>query len=233
MVLNSPVSRPVFSGLVVLALTVVSPVVKTAQTVWLMTFTIDNLTGAAVSGDGLGIYRDYRLESQPGENYCVEASPTNTLLFIRLNRKLDGDSGTRYCGLNGGSPRQFYIAVNNASACSELWSHGYLTDSVPPTSCVIGGLDKPRIRISSDLYAKQTTTTPVAFLTESYDTSRTSYEVRAVTNAMVIKPGDPYPSMRLVQYSGYGRLVRFEPGARAKEVADPFPMPFQMTFTRQ
>jgi hypothetical protein len=79
---------------------------------------------------------------------------------------------------------------------------------------------------------RQTTTTPVAFLTEWYDTSRTSYEVHTVTNAMVIKAGLD-PSMRIVKYSGGGRLVRFEPGSRAKDVAEPFAMAFQMTFARQ
>jgi hypothetical protein len=30
--------------------------------------------------------------NEPGVNYCVEASPVNNLLFVKLNRKLDGEA---------------------------------------------------------------------------------------------------------------------------------------------
>jgi len=224
-------------AVVILAVTVASTTSKAASTVWLMMFTIEN--GFGVSGDGVdpvvsggpGVYKDYRLGTQlPGDpDYCVETSPTTQLLFIRLNRQLDGDTGTQYCGLFGGAPRQFFLTVNSASACNELSLHGYPTG--PDAPCVVSGLDKPRIRISSDVYARQTTTTPVAFLTEWYDPDRTSYEVRTETDASVLKDGTD-ASKRIVIYAGNARLWRFEPRVKARAVADAFQLSFQMTFRR-
>jgi hypothetical protein len=230
--------RGLVAGALILGLAVVSPMLKAAPEVWLMTFTIDNGTSHAVSGDGVdpivpggpGVYRDYRLGTgQPDDvNYCVDASPSPTL-FIRLNRKLDGDAGTQYCGLSGGSPRQFSVTVSDASACAELWSHGYPTG--PDAPCTFTGADKPRIRITNDLYGKRTTRTPVAFLSKWYDESATSYELRTETDAAVTRVGVD-PSIRIVSYDGSARLWRFEPGVKARAVATAFPLPFQMTFQR-
>lgn len=234
---HSRLRRLLTAAVVILAMTVASTVSNAGLTAWLMTFTIEN--GFGVAGDGVdpvipggpGVYKDYRLGTQlPGDrDYCVETSPTTQLLFIRLNRKLDGDTGTQYCGLFGGTPRQFFLTINSASVCNELSSHGYPTG--PGSPCVVNGLDRPRIRISSDLYAKQTTTTPVAFLTEWYDSNRTSYEVRTETDASVLKDGTD-ASKRTVIYGGTARLWRFEPRVTARAVADAFQLPFQMTFRR-
>jgi hypothetical protein len=231
----------------ILGLAVASPTLYAAATVWLITFTIDEGypvygDGLAASGDIAGTYKDYRLGTgQPNDaNYCVEASPSANLLFVRLNRKLDGDSGTQYCGLYGGSPRQFFVTINDRTACYELSSHGYgsyvdpqgqthLTGPEPP--CIFTGAEKPRIRISSDLYAKRTTTTPVAFLSKWYDVYRTSYELRTETDATVVKAGLD-PSMRIVRYSGSARLWRFESGVTETPVLQPFALPFQMTLRR-
>jgi hypothetical protein len=216
------------AGALVLGLTIVSHALGAAPTVWLMTVTIDDSIDPeqpyAVSHDELGpTYEDYRLD---GGDYCVEATVSGGL-FIRFNRKLDGDTGTQYCGQSGGSPRQFAVAVSSASACAELWSHGYPTG--PDAPCVITDTDNPRIRITNDPYGKRTARTPVAFLTKWYDDYRTSYEVRTETDAVVTSDG---PDRRIVTYSGSARLWRFEAGAKPKAVADPFPLPFHMTFTR-
>jgi hypothetical protein len=226
------------AGALILGMTVVSPVLSGGPTVWLMTFTIDDDPSYAVAGDGLdpivpgapGVYKDYRLGTgQPDDvNYCVEGSPSPGL-FIRLNRQLDGEAGTQYCGLSGGSPRQFFVTISNDAACAELWSHGYPTG--PDSPCTFTGVDKPRIRITNDLYGKKTTRTPVAFLSKWYDVSATSYEVRLDTDATVAIVGVD-PSMRIVAYSGSARLWRFEPGVRERAVAQAFPLPFQMTFRR-
>lgn len=226
------------AGALILGLAVVSPVLCGGPTVWLMTFTIDDDPSYAVAGDGLdpivpggpGVYKDYRLGTGlPDDvNYCVEGSPSQGL-FIRLNRQLDGGAGTQYCGLSGGSPRQFFLTISTDAACAELWSHGY--PAGPDSPCTFTGADKPRIRITSDLYGKKTNRTPVAFLSKWYDVSATSYEVRLDTDATVVNVGVD-PSMRVVSYSGSARLWRFEPGLRARAVAQAFPLPFQMTFKR-
>ncbi len=221
----------VMVGVLVLGLTVVSQALSAGPTVWLMTFSIDADQPYAVSADSLGpFYNDYRLGTgEPDDhNYCVEATVSGGL-FIRFNRKLDGDAGTRYCGLFLGSPRQFSITITDSTACDELSSHGYPTGSLAP--CVITGLDQPRIRITNDLYGKRTTRTPVAFLTKWYDANMTSYEVRTETDATVTTDGLD-PSKRIVSYSGSARLWRFEAGAKPKPVANAFPLPFQMTFQR-
>ena len=207
-------------------------------TVWLLTFTIDSSPGYAVAGDGLGatedggpgLYKDYRLGSgQPDDvNHCVEASPAGTLVFLRLNRTLDA-FGNQYCGLSGGTPRQFYITVSSALACQELWSHGY--PAGPDAPCTFTGADKPRIRIANDPYAKKTTRTPVAFLSKWYDEFATSYELRIEGDASVLSVGVD-PSMRVIRYGGSARLWRFEAGVRERAVADSFPLPFQITLQR-
>jgi hypothetical protein len=214
-----------------LGLAVLSQVLSAAPTVWLVTFTIDSDQPYAVSADALGPdYWDYRLGTgeMDDPNYCVETIASGGL-FIRFNRELDGEGGTQYCGLFGGSPRQYSVTISNAAACAELRSHGYPTG--PDAPCVITDTDKPRIRITNDLYGKRTTRTPVAFLTKWYNVYATSYEVRTETDATVTAVGLD-PSVRVVSYAGNARLWRFEAGEKPKAVADPFPLPFQMTFAR-
>jgi hypothetical protein len=227
--------RPlVTAGVLVLGLAIVSQALGAAPTVWLTTFSIDpsedEILPNAVSDDGGPDYKDYRLvQGGPGDpNYCVEATLSGGL-FIRLNRKLDGDAGTQFCGQHGGSPRQFAVVIAADTACAALSEDDYPVDGTAP--CVITGLDQPRIRITNDLYGKGTTRTPVAFLTKWYDTTRVSYEVRTETDATVIKDGLD-SSKRTVYYEGNARLWRFAPGVKAKPVADAFPLPFQMTFAR-
>lgn len=231
--------RPLMlAAVLILGISVISAVLTAAAPVWLMTFTIDDHPSYAVSGDkisplvegGTGVYKDYRLGSgQPGDpNYCVEAIPSPGL-FIRLNRPLDGVAETQYCGLSGGSPRQYFVTISSASACAELREHGYPTG--PDVPCVFTGAEKPRIRISNDLYARRASTTPVAFLSKWYDVYATSYELRTEADATITTVGLD-PSMRIVSYGGLARLWRFEPGVKARAVAEAFPLPFQMTLVR-
>lgn len=236
-------------AVLILGLALASLSLNAAAKVWLITFTIDD--GYSVAGDGRtapgdipGTYKDYRLETDPtdpsGVNYCVEASPSANLLFIRMNRKLDGETGTQDCGLNGGSPRQFFVTINDETACNELWTHGYGSyvdpqgqpqPTGPDAPCIFTGAEKPRIRISGDPYAKRTTTAPVAFLSKWYDPYRTSYELRTETDAIVISAGLD-PSMRIVRYDGSGRLWRFEAGVSESPVLPAFPVTFQITLKR-
>jgi hypothetical protein len=231
--------RPlVAAGVLILSLAVTSPVVNTAASVWLMTFTIDQGSSFDVSGDGIepaepggpGVYKDHRLGTglPDDANYCVEASPFQGL-FIRLNRQLDSESGTQYCGLAGGSPRQFFMTITNQTACEELGSHGYPTG--PSAPCIFTGADKPRIQLNNDIYGKRTSRTPVVFLSKWYDEFATSYEVRTQADATVMNVGVD-PDMRIVSYSGSARLWRFEPGVKPRAVAEAFPLQFQMTFKR-
>lgn len=233
------VVRPLTAmGVLVLSLVATASVAKSAATVWLMTFTIDSGASYAVAGDGMdpvepggpGVYKDHRLGTGlPDDvNYCVEASPTQGL-FIRLNRQLDGELGTQYCGLTGGSPRQFSITITNTSACAELATHGYPT--APAAPCIFTGADKPRIQIINDIYGKRASKTSVVFLSKWYDIFATSYELRTETDATVITVGTD-PATRIVSYSGTARLWRFEPGVKPRAVAEAFALPFQMTFKR-
>jgi hypothetical protein len=224
------IRRIVLPALLVSSCGLLSSVGAAKPATWLMTFTIDQSEGHVLSGDPAGVYKDFRLGSGlPDDvNYCVEASPSPGL-FIRLNRKLDGANGSQYCGLFGGTPRQYFVTISNAAACSELWAGGYPTG--PEAPCVFTGADKPRIDIANDLYGKRTTRTPMKFLSKWYDVNAVSYEIRPESDATVISTGID-PSMRIVSYSGSARLWRFDPGVQARAVAEAFPMPFQMTFRR-
>lgn len=216
----------VMAGALALGLTVVTQGLSAAPTVWLVTFTIDDDQPYAVSADALGtVYRDYRLD---GGDYCVEATLSGGL-FIRFNRNLDGDTGTQDCGRFVDAFRQFSITIPDGSACEELWRGAYPTG--PDAPCVITDTDKPRIRITNDVYGRRVTRTPVAFLTKWYDANRTSYEVRTETDADVRSVGLD-ASMRIVSYSGLARLWRFDAGEKPKPVAAAFPLPFQLTLTR-
>jgi hypothetical protein len=70
--------------------------------------------------------------------------------------------------------RQLVLTISNEAACQELWSHGYPTG--PGAPCAIAETEKPRIRITDDVFGRRATRTPVAFLTKWYDVTRTSDE---------------------------------------------------------
>lgn len=205
--------------------------------VQVLTFTIDGMTSPpnAVFSDSPDGYKDYRLASgaNTDPNYCVEASPANSgFTFIRLNRKLDGDAGSMYCGLFGGvgaTPRQYSVRIAAADACLEAFTNGYA--NTPEAGCIFTGNDKPRIRLAN-LYANRAKSTPVALLSEFYSNPNgVSYEIRTNTDATVTTwAGNT--NIRMVHYTGTARLVKFSPGMSATTVASAFPLPFHMTFQR-
>jgi hypothetical protein len=213
-----------------------------AATVWVVTFTIDDGPVYALSSDGKGTYKDYRIDmgGESDVNFCVEADATRSL-FIKLNRKLDGDAGVQRCDTTPdhfygtGVQRQYRLEIRNDSACAELGANNYLPMAMTWTQpCVITGGINPRIRMGS-LFAK-TARFPVDFLTTSPTESKAtsiSYEIQSTANATIVAgPGD-LSNIRTVSYLGTARLVKFSPfGEKPKAVAEPFELPFQMTFVR-
>ncbi len=215
----------------------------------LATFWFENeLSGVPldVSGDNLGVYKDYRLTSGDDindVNYCVEASPSSTLLFIRLNRNLDGDSGIQSCQHISGrtqAQRDMTLHISSGSACAELLANapaGYAVADAPPTvGCTFGHFARPRIRISSDIYAKRTTSTAVDFLEKSYEDADISYEVQSDTNAAVIVDlGDPARRTVRSVAGATAHLVKFVPGTKSVPAGDwssPFPLSFSIVVVK-
>ena len=77
---------------------------------------------------------------------------------------------------------------------------------------------------------------PVDFLTTSPTEGKSaaiSYEIQSTANALIVAgPGDLI-NVRTVSYSGTARLVKFSPfGDKPTTVAEPFALPFHMTFVR-
>lgn len=221
--------------------------------VQVVTFTIDATTPQAVFSDGHAVsapapytdsadtYKDFRLTAGTvaDPNYCVEASPDNSgSLFVRLNRKLDGDAGFQYCQLYapGATQRQFTLHITEPAACDELVSTSYISaaDLDANGGCFLTGSDKPRIRLTN-LYARTAKSTPVAFLTLHYDGQNpggVSYEVQTDTDAVVSVVGNS--NTRQVRYNGRAHLVRFVDGVSGSVAVQPsFDLPFQMTFVKQ
>lgn len=223
--------RIVLACLFILGAVVVAGAAKGA-TVQVLTFSIDEMTTPpnAVFAVGADPYKDYRLSSGLSDpNYCVEASPDSSgFTFIRLDRKLDGDAGSQFCDVFGGTKRQYSLTIAAADACLELYTNGYAATS--GSGCTFIGQDMPRIRLAK-LFASKVTKTPVAFLSMFYDQSRVSYEVRTDSDATVTTFMNS-TNNRMVRYTGTARLVKFSPGASATPVASSFPLPFHMTFVR-
>lgn len=210
-----------------------------------VSFTIDEAAAPtyAVFSDkavtGTNEYKDYRLGTgeQTDLNFCLEADASRSL-FIRFNRKLDGESGVQRCDTpddqyGAGKQRQYLIEVRNQSSCQELGANGYLPAATAWTApCVITGGVNPRIRMGS-LFAKSTKF-PVDFLTTNPTQDKSvaiSYEIQSVANATIVAgPGD-LSNVRTVSYSGTAKLVKF--GGGTSFTGEPFPLPFKMTFVRQ
>jgi hypothetical protein len=215
-----------------------------AATVSLVSFSIDEAAAPtyAVFSDramtGTNEYKDYRL-SGGGEsdlNFCVEADATRSL-FIRFNRKLDGESGVERCDTpddqyGTGRQRQYLLEIRNASACAELGANGYLPNAEAWTApCTITGGVNPRIRMGS-LFGKNARF-PVDFLTTNPTQDKSiaiSYEIQSLANATIVAgPGD-LSNVRTVSYSGMAKLAKF--GGGTPSTAESFPLPFKMTFVR-
>ena len=123
-------------------------------------------------------YKDYRLGAgtESDLNYCVDADASRSL-FVRLNRKLDGESGVERCDtvddLYGtGRQRQYLLEIRSGPACAELGANGYLPNAPSWTSpCVITGGVNPRIRLGS-LFGKNARFNGTAGLGISWRLSR-------------------------------------------------------------
>ena len=169
------------------------PLATRAAAVSVASFTIDEAPAPtyAVFSDravtGTNEYKDYRLGTgqQSDLNFCLEADVSRNL-FVRFNRKLDGESGVERCDtpddLYGtGKQRQYLIEIRNESSCQELGVNGYLPAA--PTwnaPCLITGGVNPRIRMGS-LFGKGAKF-PVDFLTTNPVQDKSiaiSYEIQS------------------------------------------------------
>jgi hypothetical protein len=153
-----------------------------------------------VRSDGNPVYADYRIDPIPPVNWCVDAAPySQGLLFVRLNRKLDGDAGVQRCsdypdggGVNMAIPRNITLTIDDDAVCDLLadpfagltvtdggnlaWNIG---SSSPP--CTLATNDNPRIRLDT-LYIARAKTTTIDFQTEMFG-SPVSYVIRSDTAA--------------------------------------------------
>jgi hypothetical protein len=221
----------------------------------LVSFTIDDsypgTTGPGVFSDaattGTTAYADYRIGPLP-LNWCVDAEPSSPgNLFIRLNRKLDGEAGVLRCSENQdnagnpGVPRNFRLRIAINDVCDRLADPAAwlpLTDAsggpwIPGSSslpCVLPRNDNPRIRLGT-LYKPRAKTTNIDFLTVMFD-APVSYEIRSDSEATIV-PDPLDPTRKAVAYSGTFHLVRFEPGVKTKTVGQAFTMPVRMEFKTQ
>lgn len=217
-----------------------------------LSFTIDDSFPAAggpgVFSDGAGdaphAYADYRVDESSALNWCVEAQPYSAgNLFIRLNRKLDGDAGVMRCTDNpgpdgpNGVQRNFVLRIDNEQVCNILSDPDAglpLTDGSDATwqpgsgGCTLKHNDNPRIRLGT-LYKARARTTTLDFLTVMFDKPN-SYEIRSDAAAPI---SSNEPGHKAVTYSGTYRLVKFAPGQKTRSVGPSFEMPVSMHFYEQ
>ncbi len=242
-----PLSRFLAAGLLVVG----ALAIPSAQSS-VVSFTIDDAFpsagGAGVSSDGTitgtNWYADYRINTADPLNWCVDAEPYPAgNLFVRLNRKLDGDAGVLRCTENPGpipgepgTQRNFVLRIANDAACDILSDplaglpltdvNGEPWDTALSTgACVLAHSDNPRIRLAT-LYKSRARTTTIDFLTVMFD-SPNSYEVRSESAAAITSNG---PGHKRVEYTGTFRLVKFAPGKKAQTVGQPFVMPVRIDF---
>lgn len=227
----------------VVAMTVVAPAAPRAAAESVLAFTIE--PGYDVMDDGLGEYRDFRIDpAGPADvNYCVEAAADN-LVFIFLNRDLDAleSAGTEKCGDDGqpqNSLRQFVLHIKSTDACDELMANDYgSSDGGPEGYCYLNGYRSPRMRLDK-LYASRARSTPVDYLigfnpdSPDFGAGGASYRVESDREAPITVSG----SQRAVTYNGPFRLVKvgetIQKGKNAyvPPYAQPFNMTLRMTFT--
>lgn len=184
--------------------------------------------GARVFGDGLGPYIDYRSVPNLGINYCVEISAETT--FVRLNRPI-GELGSSNCNFPNPPVRNFWLQIDNATACAHFLPEGVTNPNaywLSATSCRVSGHERPRIR-ATDVFKSRVSKIPVAFLILNYDGSY-SFEVRTNVDALVFANGE----QRIVTSDGNGNVTLWKfhdaPQQATPEVS--FTMPFQLIFER-
>jgi hypothetical protein len=232
--------RPL-SGLFAAGLLAIASASAPSAATTLVSFIIDDTYpggGAGVYSDaavsGTGHYADYRIDPDPPLNWCVDAEPyAPGNLFVRLNRKLDGDAGVLRCTENPrdgstelGTQRNFVLRIANAEAC------GILSDpdaGLPLTTdangiCTLAHNDNPRIRLGT-LYKAKARTTTIDFLTVMA-AKPNSYEIRSESAAAIASNG----AFKTVIYDGMFRLVKFAPGQKARTVGPAFAMPLKIAF---
>ena len=221
-----------------------------------VSITVDDTFPGLVAAGGVGVfsdagttgtnhYSDYRIDPYPYLNWCVDAQPSPPgNLFVRLNRKLDGEAGTLRCSENprpdglAGVPRNYVARIAVDAVCDMLAdpraglplsdAAGAAWDtSASSTPCVLPRSDNPRIRLPT-LYKAKARTTPVDFLTSMFNYPN-SYEIQSDGEAS-ISQNPMVPGLKTVSYSGTFRLVKFEPGVRARAVGPSFAMPVRMEF---
>lgn len=195
-----------------------------------------------VEATGTNAYADYRIDPTINQlNQCVQAEPTTGTLFIRFNRKLDGDAGVVHCDPAPGShlppsARQYRLQINDPDICgllaeadAGLAATGALLENTD--GCLLVRSDNPRIRLTT-AFKPRTKTTPVAFLITMFDYP-VSWEIRTVNDATVTTGLGGNPAMRSVQYTGSVQLYRYAPNFRTRVVGPAFSLPFQMVFSEQ
>ena len=206
------------------------------------TVTSFSITGDAtywgVLSNGVNSYEDYRIDSTTDQlNACVQAEPNNTgFLFIRFNRKLDGDTGVQYCDRYSPSlARQYSLQIVDTTICAllsedgaGLLAEGALTVA-GDGSCTLVRSDNPRIRLST-LYKPRAKATPVAFLITMFDYP-VSWEIRTVDDAPITTRLGGNPAVRSVKYTGKVELYRFAPNVKTRVVGPAFDLPLEMVFT--
>jgi len=201
-----------------------------------------------LSSDGKGAYEDFRIAPNNPVNWCVDAAPYSGqgLLFVRLNRKLDGDAGVLRCsdnvfpyptGSTPADPRNVTLTIGDVAACNQLADPDAglpVTDAanIPWTiglsngPCILATNHNPRIRLDT-LYKARAKSTPVAFQTEMFGYP-VSYVIQSDGAATITPVGE---TGRAVTYASTFHLVKYAPGTKPKNVGPAFRMPVQMTFT--
>ncbi|MGE0359859.1 MAG: hypothetical protein AB7H93_06590 [Vicinamibacterales bacterium] len=200
-----------------------------------------------VTSDGLaedGAYADYRIDPTPPLNWCVDAAPySQGLLFVRLNRKLDGDAGVLRCTANlnpnvvspvFGIQRNVTLTINSLDACDRLAepdaglpvkdsANADWNLSAKTLPCTLSSNHNPRIRLET-LYKARAKATPIHFQTEMFEFP-VSYVIQSEASAGIASVGN----VKEVSYTGTYRLVRYAPGSKPKTVGPAFTMPVRMT----
>ncbi len=179
-----------------------------------------------VFSDGLGPYIDYRSVQATANDDCVEISAENT--FVRLNRPI-GDVGSSNCNFPDPPVRNFWLQIDNATACAHFLPESVTNPNaywLSASSCRVSGHERPRIR-AMDVFKSRVSRIPVAFLILNYDDSN-SFEVRTNVDAAVTASGE----VRNVIYGGDVTLWKFHPAPQKATPEVSFSMPFHLIFER-
>ena len=159
----------------------------------------------------------------------MEISAENT--FVRLNRPM-GELGSSNCNPLGPPARNFWLQIDNASACAHFdpgtnpnahWIEG---TAIPESSCRVSGHERPRLR-AMDVFKSRVSKIPVAFLILNHNGSY-SFEVRTNVDATVAASGE----VRIVTYGGDVTLWKFHDAPQKATPEVSFTMPFQLIFER-